>query len=525
MLRGLIKHRPRYLLAVYVESHQVEIQRAHRHWRTWQIDSTERIPVPEGENLHDFLQRLNLRPRGKLGTALILFLPRTYYTFHREHYPASLGEQLEEALNFDWQENIFNEPEKSLHFFGPPVPVDEFLTVPIFTLQTEIYDKFYQSLGAVGFQTFSVIPSALASKAFLSSLPVELADDEEPSPLKVIGRIIDPLHLEVNRFYNGLLLDSVLVSRASHSIRQFQESLVSTDGSPDGKIPIHLICTRGESSDTPEFLQKWLAEGLPFRVHSTEDTVIAHWVRHLLGQEEIQTFEAPLILKPWEVPRVAYGLVAVILIYSAFAFYQVYASDSLQETSRNLRRESAKLETQWKPIEELQTRIAKFQEDQKTLTEFNVEGYPMMEILTLLTHITPDDTWLNYLSLRKGQLILRGESKSAVRYISELSRVEGLSDVRFASPVTRNPTSDMERFNVQLQMDVERLRNTITTMQIPVPPDEIDPEVTEMLSPPPSPQPAQAVELPESATPPAVEEEELEEEEEEPEDEETEAAQ
>jgi len=101
----------------------------------------------------------------------------------------------------------------------------------------------------------------------------------------------------------------------------------------------------------------------------------------------------------------------------------------------------------------------------KDLDEFNQEGYPLLEILSLLTRITPEDTWLNYFSIRKGQMILRGESKSAIKYLSELSKVEGFSDVRFSSPVTRNPSSDMERFNVQVQIDLEKLKKTADSME------------------------------------------------------------
>ena len=102
-------------------------------------------------------------------TTLVLFLPLTFYTFHREHYPAGLQDQLQEALNFDWQENLFLEHERTLHFSGPAVPVNHNLSVPIFSLQREIFDKFHQVLGAANFQNFRIIPTALAYRAFLAS--------------------------------------------------------------------------------------------------------------------------------------------------------------------------------------------------------------------------------------------------------------------------------------------------------------------------------------------------------------------
>jgi hypothetical protein len=89
--------------------------------------------------------------------------------------------------------------------------------------------------------------------------------------------------------------------------------------------------------------------------------------------------------------------------------------------------------------------------------------------MTLLTEVTPPDTWLNYLSVRKGQIMLRGESKSAIKYLSDLSKIEGFSDVRFASPVNRNPSTNMERFNVQFQVDMDRLKKTLEHVAVYTP--------------------------------------------------------
>lgn len=459
MLKSFIKHRPRHVLAVYVEPQQIEIVRAQRHWRTWQVDSAEHFPIPDGDNVYDFLQRLNLRPRGYKGTALVLFLSRTYYSFHREHYPVSLQDHLYEALAYDWQENIFYDHDQTLHFFGTPVPVDGHLSVPIFTLQQNVYEKFQQVLGAGGFQTFAVIPSALTYESFFPNL----SSEPDSHPLEIIGRVLDATRMEIHRFYRGRLLDSIVVGRKLDNLRLFRESLRCIEnGQCQENLHIHLICTDGECAE--DYEERWAEENLSVRAHSIQGSLLSHWIRHLFDKENIQTFDNALLLKPWKVPKVAWAIAALVLFFAMYAAYEVYSLNNLLETSRSLKKQTAALETQWKPIEQLQTRISKFQEDQKTLTQFNSQGYPLFEILTMLTQLTPDDTWLNYLSLRSGQLMLRGESKSAIKYLSELSKVEGMNDVRFASPVTRNPASDQERFNVQVQIDPEKLNKYLATL-------------------------------------------------------------
>ncbi len=461
MLRFTTEHRPKQLLAVYVEQRRVEILRAHRQWRSWQIDSVENFDVPESEPIYDYLQRLNLRPRDRKATTLVLFLPLSFYAFHREHYPTGLQDQLQEALNFDWQENLFLEHERTLHFSGPAVAVNHNLSVPIFSLQRDVFDKFHQVLGAANFLNFRVIPTSLAYRAFLAAPEVQTDTPE----VKVYARWIDPTHLELHRFYKGQFLDSMLIGENRDNLRILLEHLrFSENGLDDTRIsPIHLICTNGEALKA-EDCRRLRHDEIPFEIEPLQGPLVGYWVAYLLEQDKIETFDAPLLLKPWKVPRIVWPLLALVGLYSIFALYELHTHSQIQEASRRLKKEIAQLETQWKPIEELQSRISKFQEDQKTLSEFNLEGYPMLEILDLLSQTTPDDTWLNYFSIRKGQIILRGDSKSAIKFLSELSKVEGFSDVRFASPVTRSPTSEDERFNVQLQVDQEKLRKTIEAM-------------------------------------------------------------
>lgn len=465
MLKSIMKYRPNNLCAVYAEPRCVEVLRASRRWRSWVLEPGERYQVPEGDSVLDYLQFLNIRPRGK-GSALLLFLPSSFYSVHREHYPSALKDQLEEAINFDWQENIFHEYERTLHFFGPSLPINHHISVPIFALQREIYDKFHQALNASLFQVFTVMPTALGYEAFL---PPDTPDEPE-TPLRIPARILDDSQLEVHRFYRGVFLDSMLVGKSQYSLNLFHENLRCMGNGDDGEAPeaeprIHLLCTDSERMETGgDYGRKWMDAGITAKAQSIEGTFVENWVNRLLLKDTIHTFDTDILLKPWQIPKSTWPILATILLFVIYSFYQFHTADRLAMTSKQLKKQVNQLEIQWKPIEELQTRISKFQEDRKTLSEFNREGYPLLEILTFFTQLTPEDTWLNYVSLRKKQLIIRGESKSAIRYLSELSKTEGLTDVKFASPVTRNPTSDMERFNVQLQLDMEKLQKSLDAL-------------------------------------------------------------
>lgn len=456
MLKSIIKYRPSNLCAVYVEPQRIEVLHAHRHWRAWEIGVTEQFRVPSGESVFDHLQYLNLRPKGKKGSALLVIVSSALYSVHSEHYPLSIKDQLDDSINFDWQENIFQENDRTLHFSGPPIALDQHVSVPIFSIQREIYDKLHQSLNGMLFQTFAVAPSALSFSALLPL--VEDAGEES----EIVARCLDDDSLEAHCFYRGAFLETEVVGKSSQSLKLFGESLKCA-GDSERKPHIHLVCAPGERQYSGK-ADAWLHNGFAVKVRETPEPLVATWLNRLLKQDDVAAFGSSILLKPWQIPRIAAPLAALVLIFALYGFIESRWSGSMAQTSKNLKVQISQLEARWKPIEEIQTRIAKFQEDQKTLSEFSREDYQLLGLLNFLTQITPDETWINYLSLRKGQLILRGESKSALKYLAELSKADGLTDVKLASPVTKDPGTDLERFNIQLQLDMEKLKKSLDTL-------------------------------------------------------------
>jgi general secretion pathway protein L len=420
----------------------------------------EEFRVPQGESVFDHLQYLNLKPRGRKGSALLAIVASVYYSVHSEHYPLSIKDHLDDAINFDWQENIFQEHDLTLHFSGPPVALNQHVSVPIFSIQREVYDKLNQALNGMLFHTFAVVPSALSFSALLPLID----NGEEES--EVIARCMDDDNLEVHRFYRGAFLDSTVVGKSSQSLKLFGENLKCLYNG-EREPHVHLVCSPGECKSARDPASTWVEKGLPIKVQEISESFVTSWLRRLLKEDTIHTFDSEILLKPWQVPRIAVPLAALVLIFALFGLYQSHSAENMVEASRRLKIQINQLDARWKPIEQMAARITKFKDDQKTLSDFNREDYQLLELLSFLTQLTPDDTWLNYLSLRKGQLILRGESKSALKYLADLSKTEGLTDVKFASPVTRDPGTDLERFNVQLQLDMEKLRKGFETL----PPD------------------------------------------------------
>ncbi len=465
MLKSIIKYRPTNLHVVYVEPLRIEVIQAHRHWRSWEIGVAEQSLVPRGESVFDHLQYLNLTPQDRKGSALLAIVSSVFYSVHSEHYPLSIKDQLDEAINFDWQENIFLDYDSTLHFSGPPVALNQHVSVPVFSIQKEIYDKLNRALNGALFHTFAVAPSALSFSALLPLI------DDEGEECEIIVRGLDDETLEAHRFYRGALLNSAVVGKSFNGLKLFGETLKCLGNDECGQH-IHLVFAPGESTSLEDPAAIWTSAGLPVRAQEIPESLVTSWLHNMLKQDAIHTFDSEILLKPWQIPRIAAPLAALIFIFALYGLYQSHSTASMVKTGNGLKVQINQLEARWKPIEQIQTRITKFQEDQKTLSQFKSEDYQLLELLSFLTRLTPEDTWLNYLSLRQGQLILRGESKSAIKYLSELSKTEGFIDVKFASPVTRDPGTGMEKFNIQLQLDMEKLKKSFEALP-PETPDEV----------------------------------------------------
>jgi Tfp pilus assembly protein PilN len=500
-LSSMLKRRPKNILAVYVESRRLEIVRAQRQWRTWQLAPVEQYQLPEGEALYDFLQRMNLRPKGGHATALILFLPRSYYSFGREIYPLALKDRLEESLTFDWQENLFYEGEQTLRFAASEATGSQQLIVPIFSISQKTYDKFEQALGSAHFNSFTIVPSAMVYQSFIAD-----SSQAKAQPVtRMIARVLGPSQMEVHRYFNGTIIDSFMVRKNHVTHQLFLETLRTLradEETADSDGPrIDLICTPPEEAETATSF--WVSDGLPITPCTIPGSVLTGWMEYLVNRDQLKAFGPDLRLKPWHPPRIILPLILLMALYGVFAAFEWHSFKGYTKTSNEVQTQRKQLEAQWKPIEQLQTNIARLKEQQKALAEFDEQSYPVQELFSLLTQITPEDTWLDFFSLTNKELQIRGESKSAAKYLSELNKVDGFSNVSFASPVSRNPTSDKERFNVRIQLEVDKLRRVLAARgsEVGVRPEEEGDSLAPALDTTPPQESAPAAEAPKSVSP------------------------
>jgi general secretion pathway protein L len=76
-------------------------------------------------------------------------------------------------------------------------------------------------------------------------------------------------------------------------------------------------------------------------------------------------------------------------------------------------------------------------------------------LLSEITRIIPDDTWLARVQILGTTVRIHGESEGASSLIGLIEGSSLLSDVRFSSPVTKNPRTSNDRFEIEAKIKTE----------------------------------------------------------------------
>lgn len=124
---------------------------------------------------------------------------------------------------------------------------------------------------------------------------------------------------------------------------------------------------------------------------------------------------------------------------------QYQAVEALAEKVKVIEKDAKKIKSLQQEVDSV------INETQKLLDE--KRGRPnMVTMLNELSHLIKDDTWLAYLQYSDGHLQIQGESPAASALIGVLETSDLFNNARFASPVTQNTVSKLERF--QITVDV-----------------------------------------------------------------------
>jgi general secretion pathway protein L len=145
------------------------------------------------------------------------------------------------------------------------------------------------------------------------------------------------------------------------------------------------------------------------------------------------------------VPRLVTTALLMGAVASPFAAQEQRLRDQRAELE-TLRPEVTAVRRLARDVETLKAR-------QEALRAFAKSRQSMTLLLEEVTRTLPDHTWLLNYRYEGERLTLEGRSSSATSLVEILGASPRLSDVRFQAPVTRDPTSGADRFQLSAAVD------------------------------------------------------------------------
>ena len=159
-----------------------------------------------------------------------------------------------------------------------------------------------------------------------------------------------------------------------------------------------------------------------------------------------KTAKMPRIIHSALITLTCLLLVAVIAMPVWFEYQTVNALQLKADT----------LEKDAKKVKALQSEIDAVIDETRQLIEEKSATPEVIVMLNTLSSLIKDDTWLSYLQYSDGHLQIQGESPAASSLIAVLEASELFVNARFASPLTQDSISKLERF--QITVDVAKAR-------------------------------------------------------------------
>lgn len=122
------------------------------------------------------------------------------------------------------------------------------------------------------------------------------------------------------------------------------------------------------------------------------------------------------------------------------------------EAVENLQTKIAKIDKEVKAVKTLQAEMDVIREENQVLINDKTATPNVVAILNEISILMKDDSWLAYLQYSEGQVQLQGESPKASNLLTDLEASDYFAKVNFASPVTQDKASGMERFQISAEI-------------------------------------------------------------------------
>jgi len=147
---------------------------------------------------------------------------------------------------------------------------------------------------------------------------------------------------------------------------------------------------------------------------------------------------------------------AAAVVAGAAVVSLVLPLNELRDRGRTLGAQVAQARAQANQVLHTLDEIKTLRERAELLVRRKSQMPPVVELLAEVARIFPDDTWVSRFELTNEGVRIRGESKSASALIGMLEESRLFHGAQFASPVTRNQSTDRDRFVLAVKVRKDR---------------------------------------------------------------------
>lgn len=176
--------------------------------------------------------------------------------------------------------------------------------------------------------------------------------------------------------------------------------------------------------------------------------------------------------------RIIVGLLtlAVILSITTLALPVWLEYQAVEELQTKI----SKIDKEVKAVKSLQAEMDTLREETQLLINEKTVMPPVVAILNEISALMKDDSWLSYLQYSDSHLQLQGESQAASNLLADLEASDYFANVSFASPVTQDKASGMERFQItaEITKPAHSENSDVTTDTTDQPPSESENETS-----------------------------------------------
>ena len=155
--------------------------------------------------------------------------------------------------------------------------------------------------------------------------------------------------------------------------------------------------------------------------------------------------------KKANLPRLVHGTLMgltcllMLFVFAMPVFFEYQAVNELSEKAADLEKDAKK-------VKAMQASIDAVIDETNQLIKEKSTSPDLVDMLNTLSSLLKDDTTLSYVQYSEGHLQIQGESPTASALLATLEASEIFVNARFASPVTQDRVSSMERFQITVDL-------------------------------------------------------------------------